>query len=456
MRHVNRVRYAESGRLSARDVFLTTLSHGKVDRDKNGIGAAQVWQVHDRREPAHRAMGVEPFTYDGGILSKDGRWIALAKTTGEVWVIETATGSPVCGPLEVHGGAWGLMFTPNAERLITTTSKGQIALWTLPEGELLREPTQLPTTIQPVSMTADGRVFATGSTDGFARIWDTATGELLYAMQHGSEINSVAFSPAGDQLASAGENGVVRIWGVQKGQLIRELRGHENEVMSVEYGPLGRRIVTASLDFSGRVWDASTGEQLSRLPHRGEVLDATFSPDGTYIATAARDRTAMIWNADTGTPHCAGLLHEQAVRNVRFSPDGLHLCTLDFRGLRLWDVETGHPLTVHLPQLLQGGTGFQACSGRPAFTPDGNTLYLAYDSPESLLWHVPVPPPGVPSWFPAWLEAMAGVQLEVGTEIPTNVSPTEFLSLQDQIRSSRATDFYTRWAQEWLEEFDDD
>jgi WD40 repeat protein len=334
--------------------------------------------------------------------------------------------------------------------LITTTSRGQVAVWSLPSGKLLREPVQLPTTIQPAEMTADGRYFATGSTDGLVRLWDSATGRPVREMKHGSEINAVSFSPDGRALASAGEDRIVRIWDTRSGQLLRELSGHQTEVLKVMFSPDGRRVVTASPDFTARLWDPASGRQLRVLPHQGEVVDVTFSPDGRLVVTGARDRTAVIWDANTGLPLEHALPHGHAVRNVRFSPDGRRLLTLDFRGLRLWDVASGHPLTVHLRQGLESGIGFQSNAIGPHFSPDGNTLLVACGSDESLLWHLPAPPATIPAWFPEFLEAVAGLRFEAGTDIPALVPAATFLELRRRLQDSTDSDYYTRWARQWL------
>ncbi|QDV47461.1 Serine/threonine-protein kinase PknB [Stieleria neptunia] len=450
IRHTHRVKHAELGTLSDHDVILTTLSHTKMRPGESGTGAAMLWWIHDRVKPISRHVGVEPSTYDGGRLSRDAARIVIGKTTEEAWVIDTATGHPVCGPLKVNGGAWGLLFSPDSERVITTTSRGQVCVWDVASGKLVDAPVQLDTMIQPAEITTDGRHFATGSTDGFARLWDAATGRVVHAMKHGSEINALDFSPDGARLASAGEDRITRLWDTETGTCEIELKGHGNEVMAVSFAPDGRRVVTASQDFTARIWDATSGHEIARLSHQGEVIDAIFSPDGRYIATASRDRTAVIWDAETGRAHSGSLMHKQAVRNVRFSPDSQRLLTLDFRGLQLWDVATGHPLTVHLPQILQGGIGFQSNTGGPGFTPDGNMVFLACDSPESLLWHVPVPPPNIPAWFPAFLEAVAGLRFEQGTNITATVPPTSFLMMRDRLANSSEVDDYTTWAQEWL------
>ena len=450
LRHAHRVLHAEAKSLGEEEVILTAVSHLKGRSESTRTGGAQLWRIHTAGNRRDLFFGIDHAGHDGGRLSPDGRRIAIATTKQEITVYDSATGTPICGPLPVRGGAWLMHFTADSQRLFAATSRGQVSVWLIPEGRPLFEPVELSTTFQPSEITRDGKRIATGSTDGMVRLWDPETGKSVREMRHGAELNSLAFSPDGQTLASAGEDRVVRVWNVATGRVLHELRGHQNEVMSVAFTPDGARIATASLDFTGRVWDTDTGRHLFTLPHQGEVVDVACSPDGRFVATASRDRTAVLWSLDTGRLHSRAMTHQQAVRNVRFSPDGQQLLTLDFRGLRLWDVETCHPLTVHLEQPTQGGTGFQGVTGKPAFAPDGRAVLLAADNYEARLWHLSVPPVGTPTWFPDFLEAVARQRLVPGTDRPELVPAKRLLELQQQIQSSPATDFYTGWAREWL------
>ena len=112
MRHSHRVQYAECGFVDGKEVFLTTLSHLKSRSEDTKTGAAQLWRIHDMRKAAHLSTEIEPNGHDGEQISRDGRLLAIGKTTQKVLVLETATGKPVCEPLAVDGSAWGIVFAP--------------------------------------------------------------------------------------------------------------------------------------------------------------------------------------------------------------------------------------------------------------------------------------------------------------------------------------------------------
>jgi len=451
MRHPHRVVFSEYNHRGDSELCLTTVSHLKSRTSDTKTGMAQLWRIVDGRNPLDRTLGPDdPGGHDGCALSDDGKLAAVAKTTSDVWVFDRVSGRVVCGPLKVVGGAWGMAFTPDGKRLITTTSRGQVSVWSIPEGTPITQPFVLPTVYQPAEISPDGKRFATGSTDAMVRVWDTSTGRPLWARRHGSEINAVAFSSDGRYLASAGEDRVARLWDVATGDPIREFVGHGNEVMTVFFSPDGSKLLTGSLDFTGRIWETATGRQLAVLPHQGDVVDTAYSPTGRYVATASRDRTAMIWDAETGLPHSRGLRHAQGVRNLCFTADGERLLTLDFRGLRMWDVETSHPLTVHLEHFINGGTGFQTSSSRIAVSPDGRATVVAMDSFVAKCWNFTSPSSRAPAWFPELLEAVAGQRFAPGADRAESVSPETFLKLERRIKESKETDVYTTWAQRWL------
>ncbi|MEH1850655.1 MAG: ribosome assembly protein 4, partial [Nostoc sp.] len=79
---------------------------------------------------------------------------------------------------------------------------------------------------------------------------------------HSSYVNSVAYSPNGQQLASASNDKTIKIWDVSSGQLLKTLTGHSSYVNSVAYSPNGQQLASASNDKTIKIWDVSSGQLL--------------------------------------------------------------------------------------------------------------------------------------------------------------------------------------------------
>jgi WD40 repeat protein len=70
--------------------------------------------------------------------------------------------------------------------------------------------------VRAVCFTPDGRTLMTACGDGFARLWNADTGELLRAYDFGiGKLYSGAFAPDGLTCAAGGETGQIVVWDVE-------------------------------------------------------------------------------------------------------------------------------------------------------------------------------------------------------------------------------------------------
>src|SRR5262249_45366292 len=122
----------------------------------------------------------------------------------------------------------------------------------------------------------------------------------------GRQISSVVFSPDGKVLATGASDGLVRLWEVATGKPILTPRGHEGLCRRVAFAPDGNTVVTGGADGTVRLWEATTGKEVRTLRDKGQITSLAFSPDGKILASAStdmstnRDGMVRLWEVATG------------------------------------------------------------------------------------------------------------------------------------------------------------
>ena len=209
--------------------------------------------------------------------------------------------------------------------------------------------------INSVAFSPDGNNLVAATSSGKVEIWDLAKGECVKSLYAQTDrFNSACYSPDGKAIVTASADGLVRIWDVESGKC-RECRGHDGPVLTASFSHDGNHVVSASDDRTVRIWDVNTGGHRILKGHNGSVYSASFSPDDTYIVSASEDQTIGLWclteERSVFSPRTSGSLF----RYSNFSPDGKRfICgikedaTPSKFGLYIWDIESSECVdTLH-------------------------------------------------------------------------------------------------------------
>ena len=326
---------------SYRDFVFTSLSPDGTLRAEVSGNEVKVTDASNGREltlAGHTGwvMGVE--------FSPDGDRLATTSLDGTVRLWSLGPGGEIAA-VSAPAAGYGtrVVYSPDGRILATNGGDGTATLWDAGNGEPRLTVHGHDLEVLNITFSADGKRFATASLDATAIVWDSATGaRLLSLVGHAVGVRDIAFSPDGTRIATGGFDNTARIWDAATGRELHRITGHDGLVLGVAFSPDGVTLATSSTDGTGKIWDVETGRLLVTLAGRGGGPDVAFSPDGSSLATGGGDALARIWDAATGAEWLTLEGHGAGVYSVAFSPDGSLLATgSGDNSAKVWDALSG-------------------------------------------------------------------------------------------------------------------
>lgn len=270
----------------------------------------------------------------------------------------------------VDWGAGDLLVTEGPE------DSGLIELRDAGSGQVVRSWPGHEIDVNEVVFSADGSRLLTTGDDGAARLWDPATGALLWEHVATGQVWGPSFSTDGRRAAVAWENeGVVRVLDTGTGAVVGEVRAVPRPY-STALTHDGTGVAVPDPGESGvSIFNVGTGEpvltvgeDIATVPH-----DVTISPDGRWLAISGFDVDFLtrVWSIADGSLH-ATLYTSAPSTNADFSPDSHRVLTASEDGLaRVFDVSGPSPREL----LRLSSTQLRGVVG-VAFSPDGKRVLL--------------------------------------------------------------------------------
>ena len=323
--------------------------------------------------------GDEDYGFGYGALSRDGRHVAVADQN-RLRILDTATGQ-TRRTIELPG-TWGgrPAFSPDG-RLVAMPIANVIGLFEVSTGRRLHHDESTPVGyVASAAWSPSGDRLVIGQFDGLVRVWDAATGKLIWHKLLAPVISpigrypraaSVCFSRDGKLVVAAGirddpvteDHGIVVFYEADSGRTVREVP--QREIRSAAMAPDGRMLVVATsggaygdMHFIGI--EVATGRTRWVNPPEGQrvgfypVARMQFAGNTPWFRAALRGGDVIRFNALTGheqrrflaewrTPEQqkANRPRDPDMLEAAFSADGRTLVSSQTEWVYVWDVESG-------------------------------------------------------------------------------------------------------------------
>uniref|UniRef100_A0A8C0VFW5 WD repeat domain 90 n=1 Tax=Cyanistes caeruleus TaxID=156563 RepID=A0A8C0VFW5_CYACU len=164
---------------------------------------------------------------------------------------------------------------------------------------------------------------ATGSEDGYMRLWPLDFSAAVLEAEHEASVSSVCISPDRHKVLSTTATGNVGYLDIQSRGYNTLMRSHEDSVLGFSVEGKWRQIATVSQDNTIRVWDLASRQQLYDFSAAEETpCTVAFHPSWEILACGFDSgvvRTFSLTASDLLLEHKQ---HRTAITGLTFSPDG--------------------------------------------------------------------------------------------------------------------------------------
>jgi U3 small nucleolar RNA-associated protein 13 len=191
--------------------------------------------------------------------------------------------------------------------------------------------------INTIDIAPNDKIFATGSQDKLAKIWNLQEGTLIGTCKgHKRGVWSVKFSPVDQCLATSSGDRTIKIWSLNDFSCLRTFEGHTNSILKVDFMTSGLQLVSCGSDGLVKLWTIRNNECVTTLDNHTEKIWAlAVRKDENMVVTGGADSMINMWEdfteieyAEKKAAKADQVLKEQELSNYLQRKDWKNAITL--------------------------------------------------------------------------------------------------------------------------------
>jgi guanine nucleotide-binding protein subunit beta-2-like 1 protein len=258
--------------------------------------------------PEKRLEGHSNFVQDVAV-SSDGQFGLTASWDKSLRLWELKSGNTVRKFLGHKKDVTSVAFSPDNRQIVSGGRDNMLKMWnTLGECKYTIENEGHKDWVSCVrfSPAMQSPLIVSGGWDNVVKVWSLAEFRCQHTLSgHKGHVTGVSVSPDGSLCASSGKDGVAKLWDLSRGEILYELDCGQ-PVNSLAFSPSRYWLCTAT-DHAIRIYDLESKAVVAELvPEtqkkvlKPECISLAWAADGSVLYSGYTDNTVRVWGVRDG------------------------------------------------------------------------------------------------------------------------------------------------------------